>query len=287
MANRLTDSTSPYLQQHAHHPVDWWPWCDEAFVEATQRDVPIFLSVGYAACHWCHVMAHESFEDAEVAAFINDNFVAIQVDREEHPDVDAVHMAATQALTGQGGWPMTVFLTPTGEPFFAGTYFPPERRDGTPALRDVLDVLASAWTDRRGEVLESAATITAQLAEISGVTEATAAPQARETLDLLGESYDMLNGGFGRAPKFPPAMVLDALLVKGDPTSLDMAQLTCEAMARGGIHDQVGGGFHRYSTDTGWVVPHFEKMLYDNAQLAQLYLDAHLVSGEARHAAIA
>ncbi|HNV10742.1 MAG TPA: thioredoxin domain-containing protein [Propionibacteriaceae bacterium] len=271
MANRLNDSTSPYLQQHAHQPVDWWPWSADAFDEARRRDVPVLLSVGYAACHWCHVMAHESFEDATVAAFLNEHFVSIKVDREEHPDVDAVHMTATQALTGQGGWPMTVFLTPDGDPFFAGTYFPPEHRDGTPAFRDVLEVLASAWVDRRDEVLASASTITAQLAGITGVEQASDAPQPRETLELLGESYDMINGGFGRAPKFPPAMVLDALLVKGDHTSLDMAQLTCEAMARGGIHDQVGGGFHRYSTDASWVVPHFEKMLYDNALLLGTY----------------
>ncbi|WP_203568434.1 thioredoxin domain-containing protein [Aestuariimicrobium ganziense] len=273
MANRLAEATSPYLQQHAHQPVDWYPWGDEAFDAARDLNRPIFLSVGYAACHWCHVMAHESFDDAEVAALLNDNFVSIKVDREEHPDVDAVHMFATQALTGRGGWPMTVFLTPDGDPFFAGTYFPPEPAQGLPSFRQIVEALADAWTSRRGEVLDSASTLRQQLGDLAQpqVDGRDQPPGSRETLEKLGEGYDMIHGGFGGAPKFPPAMVLDALLVKGDPTSLDMAQLTCRAMAAGGIHDQLGGGFHRYSVDAGWVVPHFEKMLYDNALLLGTY----------------
>ena len=272
MANRLASATSPYLLQHAHQPVDWWPWSEEAFAEARERNVPVMLSVGYAACHWCHVMAHESFDDAEIAAELNAKFVSIKVDREEHPDVDAVHMNATQALTGRGGWPMTVFLTPEGVPFFAGTYFPPEPRDGLPSFGQVVEALSRAWADNQAEVVESAAQIRAQLAEINAIPEpAVKPPTAMASLDALGKDYDMLHGGFGRAPKFPAAMVLDALLVKGDHTSLDMVQLTCETMARGGIHDQIGGGFHRYSVDAQWVVPHFEKMLYDNALLLGTY----------------
>ncbi|MCT1458842.1 thioredoxin domain-containing protein [Aestuariimicrobium sp. p3-SID1156] len=275
MPNRLADATSPYLLQHAHQPVDWWPWGEDAFEEARRRDVPIFLSVGYAACHWCHVMAHESFDNPEIAQFLNDNFVSIKVDREEHPDVDAVYMNATQAMTGRGGWPMSVFLTPEGVPFFAGTYFPPVAGGGMPGFGDVCQALSQAWQERREEVVGSAGQIREQLAELNQVpTAADKAPTALDTLEKLGESYDMVHGGFGAAPKFPPSMLLDALLVKGDPTSLDMAQLTCETMARGGIHDQLAGGFHRYSVDAGWVVPHFEKMLYDNALLLGTYTRA-------------
>ncbi|MEL4359096.1 MULTISPECIES: thioredoxin domain-containing protein [unclassified Luteococcus] len=272
MPNRLAESTSPYLQQHAHQEVDWYPWGAEAFEAARERDLPLLVSTGYAACHWCHVMAHESFDDPEIARLMNEHFVSVKVDREENPDVDAVLMAATQALTGQGGWPMTVFLTPSGEPFFAGTYFPPQPAGGQPSFRQVCEALAGAWAERRDEVLGSASSITEQLRALNPVTTSSTVPGARETLELLGKDYDMIHGGFGGAPKFPPAMVLDALLVKGDPTSLDMAQLTCEMMARGGLFDRVGGGFHRYSTDVGWVVPHFEKMLYDNALLLGSYL---------------
>ena len=277
MQNRLADAASPYLLQHAHQPVHWQPWGEAAFEQARERDVPVFLSVGYAACHWCHVMAHESFDDPAMADYLNEHFVSIKVDREEHPDVDQVYMAATQALTGQGGWPMSAFLTPEGVPFFAGTYFPPEASAGMPSFRQVCEALAEAWAERRDEVVGSAATIAEQLAgavAVAPVPEDETPPTARDTLEVLGDSYDMVHGGFGRAPKFPPAMVLDALLVKGDPTSLDMAQLTCETMARGGIHDQIGGGFHRYSVDAGWVVPHFEKMLYDNALLLGSYTRA-------------
>lgn len=272
MPNRLAESTSPYLQQHAHQEVDWYPWGAEAFEAARERDLPLLVSTGYAACHWCHVMAHESFDDHETAVYMNEHFVSVKVDREENPDVDSVLMNATQALTGQGGWPMTVFLTPDGEPFFAGTYFPPQPANGQPSFRQVLEALAGAWDDRRDEVLGSASSIASQLRELNPVASSTTVPGARETLELLGKDYDMIHGGFGTAPKFPPAMVLDALLVKGDPTSLDMAQLTCEMMARGGLFDRVGGGFHRYAVDPGWVVPHFEKMLYDNALLLGTYL---------------
>jgi uncharacterized protein YyaL (SSP411 family) len=273
MANRLADATSPYLRQHADNPVAWWPWCDEAFAEARARDVPVFLSVGYAACHWCHVMAHESFEDAGTAAYLNEHFVAVKVDREERPDVDAVFMAATQALTGQGGWPMSVFLTPDRRPFYAGTYFPLRAGHGLPSFADVLDAIASAWQERRDEVLASAD-------HISGELERRHAPQlpgeiTRSGLELaranLEREFDEVRGGFGGAPKFPPSMVLEGLLRLGDDSAMAMVQATCEAMARGGIYDQLGGGFARYSVDAGWVVPHFEKMLYDNALLLGVY----------------
>ena len=271
MPNRLATATSPYLRQHAANPVDWWPWGPDAFAEAERRGVPVLISVGYSACHWCHVMAHESFEDADVAARVNDAFVAIKVDREEHPDVDAVYMRATQALTGHGGWPMTVFATPQGRPFFAGTYYPPTPRGGMPSFGQVVDALAEAWATRRDEVEESAATIVGQLAEISAPPAASGTPDVWALLDALGADFDLLHGGFGGAPKFPAPLVVDALLIKGEPGLLDLAQRTLEAMARGGIHDQVGGGFHRYAVDAGWVVPHFEKMLYDNALLLGAY----------------
>ncbi|HYI59736.1 MAG TPA: thioredoxin domain-containing protein, partial [Microlunatus sp.] len=273
MPNRLVDATSPYLLQHADNPVDWWPWCDQAFTEAEQRDLPVFLSVGYAACHWCHVMAHESFEDDATSAYLNEHFVCVKVDREERPDVDAVFMAATQALTGQGGWPMSVFLTPDRRPFYAGTYFPPRAGHGLPSFGDVLEAIGGAWRDRRGEVLDSAD-------HISGELEQRHAPRlpgevTRSGLDLarasLQREFDEVRGGFGGAPKFPPSMVLEGLLRLGDEQSMIMVDATCEAMARGGIYDQLGGGFARYSVDAGWVVPHFEKMLYDNALLLGVY----------------
>ena len=273
MANRLANATSPYLLQHADNPVDWWEWGPEAFAEAEQRDLPVFLSVGYAACHWCHVMAHESFEDDATAAYLNEHFVCVKVDREERPDVDAVFMAATQALTGQGGWPMSVFLTPDRRPFYAGTYFPPRAGHGLPSFGDVLEAIGAAWRDRRGEVLDSAD-------HISGELEQRHAPRlpgevTRSGLDLarasLQREFDEVRGGFGGAPKFPPSMVLEGLLRLGDDQSMIMVDATCEAMARGGIYDQLGGGFARYSVDAGWVVPHFEKMLYDNALLLGVY----------------
>ena len=271
--NRLAVATSPYLQQHADNPVHWWPWSDEAFAEARERDVPVFLSVGYAACHWCHVMAHESFEDEATAAVINDNFVAIKVDREERPDVDAVYMLATQALTGQGGWPMSVFLTPERLPFYAGTYFPPTPRHGLPGFTQVLDAISSAWSDRRDEVLTSAGSISAQLASSrSGATAGLlTAEGCAAAVKRLRTEFDAERGGFGRAPKFPPSMVLEALLRDGSDDAMIMVETTCTAMARGGIYDQLGGGFARYSVDASWVVPHFEKMLYDNALLLGVY----------------
>ncbi|AHH94241.1 thioredoxin domain-containing protein [Kutzneria albida] len=280
MANRLAQSSSPYLLQHADNPVDWWPWCAEAFEEARRRDVPVLLSVGYAACHWCHVMAHESFEDEATAELVNRDFVAIKVDREERPDVDAVYMEATQAMTGQGGWPMTCFLTPEGEPFHCGTYFPPTPRPGVPSFRQLLTAVVDAWTTRRAEVRTAAGQIVAQLTE-------NAKPLPESTVDadvldgavvsLLG-GYDRTNGGFGGQPKFPPSMVLEFLLRHHERTgsvqSLSLVEGTAAAMARGGMYDQLGGGFARYSVDAGWVVPHFEKMLYDNALLLRAY--AHL-----------
>jgi uncharacterized protein len=280
MTNRLADSTSPYLLQHAENPVDWWPWGDEAFAEARRRDVPVLLSVGYAACHWCHVMAHESFEHPDIAALMNEHFVNIKVDREERPDVDAVYMAATQAISGHGGWPMTCFLTPAGEPFHCGTYYPPTPRHGMPSFRQVLDGMAQAWTKQRAEITEVAANIIHALAEGQQPFPTTAVSTA--TLDaaaaaLFGD-VDQRNGGFGGAPKFPPSMVLEFLLRQhertGSPDSLSVVERSTSAMARGGIYDQLAGGFARYSVDAAWVVPHFEKMLYDNALLLRLY--AHL-----------
>jgi uncharacterized protein len=271
--NRLASATSPYLLQHADNPVHWWPWSDQAFAAATERQVPVFLSVGYAACHWCHVMAHESFEDPQTAAMINDHFVAIKVDREERPDVDAVYMQATQALTGQGGWPMSVFLTPDRKPFYAGTYFPPTPRHGLPSFGQVLQAISDAWRDRRAELLVSASEIVRQLskpATFAG-TEALTAEDCDKALRALHGEFDATYGGFGRAPKFPPSMVLEALLRDDSEPSKFVAAKTLEAMARGGIYDQLGGGFARYSVDAGWIVPHFEKMLYDNALLLGAY----------------
>jgi uncharacterized protein len=272
VANRLADATSPYLLQHADNPVDWWEWSDDAFAEARERGVPVFLSVGYAACHWCHVMAHESFEDEATAAQLNEDFVCIKVDREERPDVDSVYMEATVALTGQGGWPMTVVLDHDGSPFFAGTYFPDRPRGGQPSLRQVLTALTEAWRDRPDDVRRAAGSIREHLTR-----EVTLSGTALGSSDLdaaaatLAADFDQRDAGFGGAPKFPPSMVLELLQRRADETSRQMLDGTLEAMARGGIHDQLGGGFARYSVDAGWVVPHFEKMLYDNAQLVGLY----------------
>jgi len=294
--NRLKDSTSPYLLQHADNPVDWWPWGPEAFDEARRRDVPVLLSVGYSACHWCHVMAHESFEHPRTATLMNDNLVAVKVDREERPDIDAVYMTATQAMTGQGGWPMTVFMSPDGEPFFCGTYFPRDQ------FQRLVSAVAQAWRDDRDKLTDQGQRIAAALTERASAPVArpgTAAANTEPLAQQLGPAlaaavagldadFDEARGGFGRAPKFPPSMVLEFLLRHhervgpsgggtGGPTgaaALAMAEATAEAMARGGMYDQLGGGFARYSVDAGWVVPHFEKMLYDNALLARVY--AHL-----------
>ena len=277
MPNRLAQATSPYLQQHADNPVDWWEWSDEALAVAQELDRPILLSVGYAACHWCHVMAHESFEDAATAAYMNDHFINIKVDREERPDIDAVYMKATTAMTGQGGWPMTCVLTPTGEPFFAGTYFPPEPRQGTPAFTQVLQALAEAWRDRRDEVLKVSVDVLAHLQQnVDAVGGALGTDELDAAVDELRKQYDVEAGGFGASPKFPPSMVLEFLLRNaartGSEQALGMVAGSCEAMARGGMYDQLSGGFARYSVDRFWRVPHFEKMLYDNALLLRVYL---------------
>lgn len=275
MANRLARSSSPYLQMHSDNPIDWFEWGPEAFEEARRRGVPVLVSVGYLACHWCHVMARETFSDPEVAALVNQRCVAVKVDREERPDVDQALMRATQALTGQGGWPMTVFLTPEGKPFFAGTYFPPVARDGMPSFTELVTVLTDAWSDRHDEVLESADTIVLRLEgldspPIRDVDDRKVAP-TRLVTDLHAQ-YDPKHGGFGQsAPKFPQPMVLDALFVRTDQMANDRALFTLDSMARGGIHDWIGGGFHRYAVDEGWEVPHFEKMLSDNALLLGTY----------------
>jgi uncharacterized protein YyaL (SSP411 family) len=281
MANRLAHETSPYLLQHAENPVDWWPWSDGAFEEARKRNVPVLLSVGYSSCHWCHVMAHESFEDQATADYLNAHFVSVKVDREERPDVDAVYMEAVQAATGQGGWPMTVFLTPDAKPFYFGTYFPPAPRQGMPSFQQVLQGVHSAWADRRDEVADVAGKIVRDLAgrEISyGDSQAPGEEQQAGALLGLTREYDPQRGGFGGAPKFPPSMVVEFLLRHhartGAEGALQMAEDTCERMARGGIYDQLGGGFARYAVDRDWIVPHFEKMLYDNALLCRVY--AHL-----------
>lgn len=286
MPNRLAQETSPYLLQHADNPVAWWPWSAEAFEEARKRGVPVLLSVGYSSCHWCHVMAHESFEDDDTAAYLNEHFVNVKVDREERPDVDAVYMEAVQAATGQGGWPMTVFLTPDAEPFYFGTYFPPAPRHGMPSFRQVLEGVAAAWSGRRDEVAEVAGNIVRDLAGRSLVLEGQGQPGEEELAQaLLGltREYDARHGGFGGAPKFPPSMVVEFLLRHhartGAEGALQMAADTCEAMARGGIYDQLGGGFARYSVDREWVVPHFEKMLYDNALLCRVYAHVWRVTG--------
>jgi uncharacterized protein YyaL (SSP411 family) len=284
--NRLASATSPYLLQHADNPVDWREWGEDAFAEARERGVPVLVSVGYAACHWCHVMAHESFEDEATAAQMNEGFVCVKVDREERPDVDSVYMTATQAMTGHGGWPMTVFTTPDGRPFYCGTYFPPRPAHGMPAFRQVLAAVSDAWADRRPE-LESAGT------KIVGAISApldlgAPAPLTAELLDgavrALAGSYDEQFGGFGGAPKFPPSMLLEFLLRhharSGDSEALRMARGTLEAMARGGMYDQLAGGFARYAVDARWVVPHFEKMLYDNALLLRVYLHLWRATGD-------
>ncbi len=285
--NRLKAATSPYLLQHADNPVDWWPWGEQAFAEARRRDVPVLLSVGYAACHWCHVMAHESFEDPATAAVVNDSVVAVKVDREERPDVDAVYMAATQAMTGQGGWPMTVFMTPDGEPFYCGTYFPRAQ------FTRLVTAVTRAWQQDRGQVNDQAERIAAALAEnasaLSGLGAGAGDPVfenvTAEAVNALEDGFDRTAGGFGRAPKFPPSMVLEFLLRHywrtGSGAALSMAESTCEAMARGGMYDQLGGGFARYSVDAAWVVPHFEKMLYDNALLARDYTYLWRITGSA------
>jgi uncharacterized protein YyaL (SSP411 family) len=293
MPNRLAQETSPYLLQHQDNPVDWYAWGDAAFERARREDRPVLLSVGYSACHWCHVMAHESFEKPEIAALMNELFVNIKVDREERPDVDAIYMQAVQALTGRGGWPMTVFLTPDGRPFFGGTYYPPEDRQGLPGLPRVLRAVADAYRSKRDDIERAGNQLRDQIAASADVRPGS----SLLTVDLLEAACDAIlagldaeHGGFGRAPKFPQPMTLDFLMRHhrrtGRADALHAVELTLRAMANGGMYDQAGGGFHRYSTDAIWLVPHFEKMLYDNALLARSYLDAWKVTGDAFYSRI-
>jgi uncharacterized protein YyaL (SSP411 family) len=284
--NRLAEATSPYLLQHADNPVDWYQWGDEALTRARDEDKPMLLSIGYAACHWCHVMEHESFEDEVTAALMNERFVCIKVDREERPDLDSIYMDAVVAMTGQGGWPLTVFLTPEGEPFLGGTYFPPEPRHGMPAFQQVLVAVSDLYRERRGDVDQRARVL------IDALEQAAAAAPSGEPLTesllfqavrRLGELFDPEWGGFGGAPKFPPASALELLLRRGE---VEPAAKTLDCMAAGGMYDLVGGGFHRYSVDEGWLVPHFEKMLYDNALLVPAYLHGWLVTGDERYRAV-
>jgi uncharacterized protein len=284
--NRLIHETSPYLLQHAHNPVDWYPWGEEALARAKAEDKPILLSVGYAACHWCHVMEHESFEDPDTAAQMNAGFVSIKVDREERPDIDGIYMDAVQAMSGQGGWPMTVFLTPDGAPFFAGTYYPKNDMQGMPSFRRVLGAVASAWKERRADVLAQGQQVVAhieQSSRLAGTADPLTPTIAGNAWDTLRTAFDPEWGGFGGAPKFPQPMTLEFLLrqhARGEKGALPMVTRTLDRMLTGGIYDQLGGGFHRYATDGRWLIPHFEKMLYDNAQLIRLYARAWQVTAQ-------
>jgi uncharacterized protein len=295
MANRLAGETSPYLLQHKDNPVDWYPWGEEALKKAREEDKPVLLSVGYSACHWCHVMERESFEDEETARMMNEHFVNIKVDREERPDIDSIYMSAVQALTRHGGWPMTVFLTPDGAPFYGGTYFPPVPSRGMPSFQQLLLSLADAYENRRDEVLRSAESVRDYLRASTGTAIPKAEATGAEILDRAAASLlsqlDRRFGGFGGAPKFPQAMNLEVLLRHhhrtGDRAALDGVELSLRGMANGGIYDQLGGGFARYSVDEYWLVPHFEKMLYDNALLSRLYLETHLATGDSFYRRIA
>ncbi len=294
-SNRLAGETSPYLLMHARNPVDWYPWGAEALARAAELDRPIFLSIGYAACHWCHVMERESFEDEALADYLNANFVPVKVDREERPDIDNVYMSAVQAMTGQGGWPLSVFLAPDGRPFFGGTYFPPVPRQGMPGFGQVLAGVREAWTERRGAVEETGKAVVASLAEIRGMGDATGSvPPAgvlSEAAAAVEAAFDEANGGWGRAPKFPQPMTIEFMLRRhlatGDPGPLAIARRALDRMADGGVRDQLGGGFHRYATDARWLVPHFEQMLYDNAQLARAYLHAWQLTRDGRYLDVA
>ena len=282
MPNRLADETSPYLLQHRDNPVDWFPWGEEARARARDEDRPLLVSIGYSACHWCHVMERESFEDPEIAALMNERFVCVKVDREERPDVDAICMEACQRMTGQGGWPLNTFLTPEGAPFYAGTYFPPEPRHGLPSWRMLLQGVADAWEHRREEIRSQGEQVVQSLRATAGLQPSPEPIQdapLEQAVAGLRASYDATNGGWGGAPKFPAASTIEFLLARGER---QMALETLRAMARGGIYDQVGGGFARYAVDATWTVPHFEKMLYDNALLARAYLNGWLVSGDRR-----
>jgi uncharacterized protein YyaL (SSP411 family) len=292
--NRLAKEKSPYLLQHAHNPVDWFAWNDGAFEKARLENKPVFLSIGYSTCHWCHVMERESFEDEKTGKYLNEHFVSIKVDREERPDVDKIYMTFVQSTTGSGGWPLNVFLTPDLKPFFGGTYFPPDARHGRPSFLQLLQQISMLWHERKSEIAASADEILTRLeGPMANSAESNPSPTAdvlKNAREFFKKIYDPKNGGFGGAPKFPqpsiPSLVLRAAKRFGDDEAGKMVLKTCDAMAAGGIHDQLGGGFSRYSVDAEWLVPHFEKMLYDNAQLAQLYLDAFLVGGVARHAEV-
>ena len=293
MTNRLAQETSPYLLQHKDNPVDWYPWTDEALEEARKRGVPVLLSVGYAACHWCHVMEHESFEDPTVAEIMNDNFVCIKVDREERPDIDSVYMDAVQAMTGHGGWPMTVFLTPDGVPFYGGTYYPPDDRHGLPSFTRLLQAITEAWKERRREIEAQGHQLVEHIGAMGRLSPSTDPVTDGLLLDALRQlraAFDSTHGGFGRAPKFPQPMTLELLLRlgrRGHEEAYAMAFKTLDAMAAGGMFDQLAGGFARYSVDREWVVPHFEKMLYDNGQLLRLYARANLISSNPRYERVA
>ena len=288
MPNRLAAEKSPYLLQHAHNPVDWYPWGDEAFEKAAREDKAVFLSIGYSTCHWCHVMERESFENEEIARLLNENFVSIKVDREERPDVDRIYMLFVQASTGGGGWPMSVFLTPDRKPFFGGTYFPPDGRYGRPGFAAILENLARAWRVDRARIEQSGAQVIEQLREYSALSAQAGFAAGRDVADsafyAFRRSFDSRLGGFGGAPKFPRPSVHNFLLryyaQTGNEEALEMVLLTLREMAKGGMNDQLGGGFHRYSVDERWFVPHFEKMLYDQAQLAASYLEAFQITRE-------
>jgi uncharacterized protein len=287
--NRLAESSSPYLLQHAGNPVDWYPWGDDAFAQARAESRPLLVSVGYSSCHWCHVMEHESFSDPATAALMNDLFVNVKVDREERPDVDALTMDACVTMTGQGGWPTTVFLTPDGKPFYAGTYFPPEPRHGLPSFRQLLHAIASAWKERRDDLEGHAEKLVGALGGAARLTagDAELSPALLDAAERsLARDYEPAFGGFGTSPKFPPSSALELLLRRGGAEALGMARRTLDGMAAGGLYDVVGGGFHRYSVDARWLVPHFEKMLYDNALLTSAYLHAWVVTGEERYGTI-
>ncbi len=294
MPNRLAEATSPYLLQHKDNPVDWFQWSDEAFALAKKQDKPIFLSIGYSACHWCHVMEHESFENERIAAILNEHFVSIKVDREERPDLDHIYMQAVQMLTGSGGWPMSVFLRPDGQPFFGGTYWPPESKFGRPGFGQVLTTVADAWKNKREQLDQQSEQITQHLREVCRGPEASASSLSKEVLDAadrwLARNFDPTHGGFGNAPKFPHAMDLSLLLELHVQAPTDnrkrIVTLTLDKMAAGGIYDHLGGGFARYSVDARWLVPHFEKMLYDNALLASLYADAFRLWGTPTYARV-
>ncbi len=291
--NRLANETSPYLLQHAHNPVDWFPWGPDALARAKLLDRPIFLSIGYAACHWCHVMERESFEDEATATYLNARFIPIKVDREERPDLDQIYMGAVQAMTGSGGWPMSVFLTPEGRPFYGGTYFPDTPRHGMPSFRQVLEGIDRAWRGQRGELEGAAARLVSQLSGDASTTASGEAPTPAlldTAVELIQRGFDATNGGWGGAPKFPQPMTIELLLRRaaaGEARALPVARRSLDAMADGGIHDQLGGGFHRYATDAVWLVPHFEQMLYDNAQLARAYVHAWALTGDARYRGVA